>query len=156
MPSFQTRQKPLPQLYAFLKKTMSPACIWRFHTIRCSATPEGQNHLDTEHAAGIDIEKLPTLKKPWSTICGNLKRSDKTYEQCLSEITQRTQAMLIKLHRGEYIVTLLTACGDDFKSNIEGNESGCSLFVYSHYPQNRCSTCALIFAFEMTRIYSRP
>lgn len=105
----------------------------------------GQNHLDIEHAAGIDIEKLHFEKAMVNYMRCNFWCGTKICSS-LSEIPQRTQAMLIKLHSGEYMY-LLTACGDDFKSNIEGNESGCSLFVYSHYPQNRCSTCALIFAF---------
>lgn len=102
----------------------------------------GQNHLDTEHAAGIDIADIPCEK-----IMANYMRCSFWCGTKIckhpSEIPQRTQAALMKMPNGGYMY-LLTACDDDFKSNIAGCERGCSLIIYSHYPQNRANTCVLI------------
>lgn len=104
----------------------------------------GQNHLDTDAAAGIDIADMPEgisymanymRCSYWcgTKICDNL-----------STLPERTQALLSKMKDGSYAY-LLTTCDECFKSNIKpSDKGGCTVFIYSLFPQSRCSECMLI------------
>lgn len=104
----------------------------------------GQNHLDTDSAAGIDIADMPESISYMANYmrcsfwCGT-----KICEN-LSALPERTQALLSKMKDGDYAY-LATTCGEYFKSNIKASEDGgCTLFIYSCFPQSKCSECILI------------
>lgn len=108
----------------------------------------GQNHLDIESAIGIDIAAMPDTDSYMANFmrcsywCGT-EIFDK-----LSDMPERTQALLTKSKVGNYVY-LLTTCDEYFKSNLKANENGgFTLFLYSHFPQSKCDTCSLIIGFD--------
>lgn len=108
----------------------------------------GQNHLDTDAAAGIDIAAMPEGESYMANFmrcsywCGTKIFGD------LQEMPERTQALLASMNNGEYAY-LLTTCDKYFKSNIiAGDNGGCTVYIYSRFPQSKCSECVLILGFN--------
>ncbi len=106
----------------------------------------GQNHLDIESAAGVDIADMPCSDRFMAnyilyTFWCRVKMGNK-----LQDLPKETQAVLAGTESG--YLYLLTTCDENFKSNMKAEENGGSLFVYSHYPADDCSVCALIFGYS--------
>lgn len=108
----------------------------------------GQNHLDIDSAAGIDIESMPSCESYMANFmrcdywCGTKIFSD------LKEMPIRTQALLAKQDDNSYAY-LLTTCDDCFKSNIIAcEEGGITLFIFARFPISKCSEHILIIGFE--------
>lgn len=105
----------------------------------------GQNHLDIERAAGIDIAEMPFEKAMANYMRCNFWCGTKICGSA-AELPERTQALLARLHGGGYMLLFATSDGG-FKSNLKGAGGG-TLFAYSHYPQNRISSCVMLFGFD--------
>ncbi|MCQ2450211.1 MAG: hypothetical protein MJ132_08530 [Clostridia bacterium] len=106
----------------------------------------GQNHLDIESAAGVDIADMPCSDHFMAnhikyTFWCRVKMGSK-----LKDLPKETQAVLAGTESG--YLYLLTTCDDDYKSNLKAEEDGGTLFIYSHYPQNDVSMTALVFGFS--------
>lgn len=104
----------------------------------------GQNHLDTNEAAGIDISDIPQSTAYMANFMRCSFWCGTKIFGALSEMPERTQALLSRAENSEYTY-LLTACDKYFKSNIKAcDNGGCTVFIYSHFPQSKCSECILI------------
>ena len=108
----------------------------------------GQNHLDTDAAAGIDVAAMPESESYMANYmrcsfwCGTKMFSN------LSDMPERTQALLAKNKNDEFTY-LLTTCDKYYKSNIIACEDGgCTVYIYSRFPQSKCSECVLILGFN--------
>lgn len=111
-------------------------------------TTWGQNHLDTDGAAGLDIAQMPESLG----YMANYMRCDywcgtKIFDN-LKDMPVRTQALLSKQNNGEYSY-LLTTCDNMFKSNIIACEDGgMTVYIYSRFPISKCSEHMLILGFH--------
>ncbi|MBE6779895.1 MAG: hypothetical protein E7545_02835 [Ruminococcaceae bacterium] len=111
-------------------------------------TTWGQNHLDTDSAAGIDIASMPESLG----YMANFMRCDywcgtKIFD-ALKDMPVRTQALLAKQKDGGYAY-LLTTCDNYFKSNIiAAEDGGCTVFIYARFPISKCSEHMLIIGLE--------
>lgn len=108
----------------------------------------GQNHLDTDSAAGLDIAEMPQS----NGYMANFMRCDywcgtKIFDD-LKDMPVRTQALLSKQKDGSFAY-LLTTCDNCFKSNIiTCEEGGMTVFIYARFPISKCSEHMLILGFD--------
>ena len=116
---------------------------------------KGQNHLSLKEAAGIDIPKMPEIKRYSANYRISPHWCNTYFGEDISKIPENTQAILAEANN-EYLF-LLTTCDKEFKTSVKSNsDKGITVFAYSNYPQNDFECCAFILGndknpFELPR-----
>lgn len=112
------------------------------------------NHFFEEHAAGVEIEEMPTLKRFSLTWLRLEFWARAAFPERLSEIPAFTQSMIMELDDTKAF--LMAVSDKEYNGSFVGSENGgFSIYVWNNCLSNDCKTTAAVIGF-CDDIYSLP